>query len=143
MMPPAGEARRRHGARAPGGTFTRPGLFQIDMTHHTRAISIVAAILLLGNGIAAELLHTETVVIAGTGAALARHACGEKERHIPLDQIHLCAACLASMERNAIPPLLRGGEAILPSSPGVHPRSIPTFPFVHTSSSSRAPPRHS
>ncbi len=118
-------------------------LLSFPMSKRARAISILSTMLLLLDGIAGEAFHTETVIVPGSGATLARHACGAKEHHIPIDRMHACAACLASIEGIALPPRLRGFEAVLPASAGAQAQPPASFPFIHSSASSRAPPGHS
>jgi len=76
-----------------------------------------------------------------SGAALTSHACGAKERHIPLDRIHQCAACAQKTQRVSTP----FTSAVAIAFSGISPVGPPGrlgFPVVcaHLIPQKRGPP---
>jgi hypothetical protein len=81
-----------------------------------------------------EAGHTERFLISGSGSeTVAPHDCGARERHIALDQLHGCQACVIQFQHSGVsqePARLDGGReyagvirppaVLLPSLPSLY-----------------------
>ena len=93
-------------------------------------------------GCIVELAHREADTFSLQPKALINsHNCGSHERHIPLDQVHPCLACMHASHR--ISADISGTNHFDPSTLCVgivRPVDDRGTPFPHTSTDSRGPP---
>ncbi len=103
------------------------------------ALFVLAAFL---TGVTVEELHHHSLSAAScAGPSLLNHACGDREKHIPLDHLQLCSLCQHTSQRAA---LLPSTEAFLSPVLAVMPARLcaadtPAQPHIH-SSGKRGPP---
>jgi hypothetical protein len=69
---------------------------QAVLTHIRAAVLILIH---LGMVIGLEAGHTERFLVSGSGReTVASHDCGARERHITLDHLHNCQACVFQLQ---------------------------------------------
>ena len=66
----------------------------------SRTTAFGAILLLLITSPLIEIAHQDAILGgSGSGAAFTQHMCGDRERHIPLDQLHGCTVCAQQTQR--------------------------------------------
>lgn len=73
---------------------------QTVLTHIRAAVLILVH---LGMVIGLETGHTERFLVSGFGReTVASHDCGANERHITLDHLHNCQACVFQLQHTGV-----------------------------------------
>ena len=109
------------------------------LTHIRTAVLILVHLVMV---FGLEAGHTERFLVSGSGPeTVTSHDCGASERHITLDHLHSCQACVFQLQHNGVSPepgRLDGGREYAVAIPLPVPLIPPLPTFYH--SGLRGPP---